>query len=82
MDEIAFAVLKAELEERYREVCRIFDRIEARSRRFAETDENLDSMAYQLHNLYGAFEQIFQTVAHTFENQIEGEGYHAGLLLR
>lgn len=82
MDKVAFAVLKAELEERYWDVCHVYERIEKRKARFGETDENLDSMAYQLHNLYSAFEQLFETVAHSFENQIEGEGYHAGLLLR
>ena len=39
-------------------------------------------MAYQLHNLYGGLEQLFEEVAGTFENQVEGEGNHTGLLRR
>lgn len=82
MDKAAFAVLKAEVEERYRDLVRIYERIGQRRAEFKETDEGLDSMAYQLHNLYNAFEQLFETVAHFFENQIEGEAYHTGLLRR
>ena len=42
----------------------------------------MDSMAYQLHNLYGAYEQLFEIVAGFFENQIEGARYHIDMLRR
>ncbi len=43
----------------------------------------MKSLGYQLHNLYCAFEDLFEVVAGTFENQIGEEGrYHIELLRR
>lgn len=43
----------------------------------------LESLAYQLHNLYCAFEDLFRIVAHFFENHIdERVGWHKELLGR
>ncbi len=42
----------------------------------------VDSMGYQLHNLYGAFEQLFEEVARFFENRIDDAKYHADLIRR
>ena len=40
-------------------------------------------VAYHLHNLYNAFENIFQNIAAVFENSVEDEGrWHAQLLER
>ena len=40
-------------------------------------------VAYHLHNLYGAFEDVFQRIAETFENQISDRAQgHAQLLRR
>lgn len=39
-------------------------------------------MAYKLHNLYGAYEELFEIIADFFENQIEGTRYHMDLLRR
>ena len=82
MDKESFAVLKAGLESRREELHRLAERIRQRRPGFAETAEGVDSMAYQLHNLYGGFEQLFEEVAGTFENRVEGESYHTGLLRR
>ena len=82
MDKESFAVLKAGLESRREELHRLAERIRERCPGFADTPEGMDSMAYQLHNLYGGFEQLFEEVAGTFENQVEGEGCHTGLLRR
>ena len=61
---------------------RIGGRIEERLATFAQCAEGIDSMGYQLHNLYGAFEQLFEEVARFFENRIDGIQYHAELLRR
>ena len=46
-------------------------------------EEQLIAVAYYLHNLYCAFESIFQRVAHVFGNQIpDRAGWHADLLRR
>ncbi len=46
-------------------------------------EERLIVVAYHLHNLYCAFESIFQRVAEVFGNQISDRaGWHADLLRR
>ena len=83
MDEGAFSVLDAELQARCREVDRIANRIEERRRTFdRESASEVDSLAYQLHNLYSAFEQLFDEVARFFENRIDEARYHADLIRR
>jgi hypothetical protein len=49
-----------------------------------ETDEEkLIVLAYRLHNLYNAFENIFQNIAATFENSLDDSArWHAQLLQR
>ena len=40
-------------------------------------------IAYHLHNLYNAFENVFQNIAAAFENSVEDDGrWHAQLLER
>lgn len=40
-------------------------------------------LAYQMHNLYSSFEDLFKEIAVTFENNIDRQsGYHKNLLLR
>ena len=82
MDAGAFAVLEAELRARLVDVDRIADRVEARGAASGERPEEVDSLGYQLHNLYGAFEQVFEVVARYFENRVAAAGYHAGLIRR
>ncbi len=67
---------------RLQDIGRIADRVEARRMTFDERAEEVDSLGYQLHNLYGAFEQVFEEVARFFENRIDAAGYHAGLIRR
>jgi len=47
------------------------------------SEEQLIAVAYHLHNLYCAFESIFQRVAEVFENQIaDRASWHAEVLHR
>ena len=47
------------------------------------TEEELIVLAYRLHNLYNAFENIFQNIAATFENTVDDLArWHAQLLER
>ncbi|MXZ71021.1 MAG: hypothetical protein F4Z04_05885 [Acidobacteria bacterium] len=82
MDEAAFAVLEAELRARHRDLERIGERIEDRRTTFANGAEAVDSLGYQLHNLYSAFEQLLEEVARSFENRIEAAGYHSDRIRR
>lgn len=82
MDEGAFVLLEATLRARCRDIDRIGDRIEERLGTLPGAGEAIDSMGYQLHNLYGAFEQLFEEVARFFENRIDDAAYHADLVRR
>jgi hypothetical protein len=82
MDETTFAVLKAEIEDRHADLARMYERLGQRRTDFRKSAEGVESMGYQLHNLYSAFEQFFETIARFFENRIEGERYHTDLLRR
>jgi uncharacterized protein YutE (UPF0331/DUF86 family) len=82
MNEERLLILSAELDELYKTVDTIYQRIEQRRSRFRETEEGIESMAYQLHNLYGAYEELCKIVADYFENEIETTRYHADLLKR
>ena len=83
MDEGAFSILEAALRARCRDIDRIVNRIaERRETLDPRSASDVDSMGYQLHNLYGAFEQLFEEVARFFENRIDEGGYHANLIRR
>ena len=82
MDEKEITVLESDLLESYEAIERIYERILKRQPTFRGSAEGLDSMAYQLHNLYGAHEQLFEIVANFFENQVTGNRYHVDLLRR
>ncbi|HID11324.1 MAG TPA: hypothetical protein EYP17_08505 [Candidatus Latescibacteria bacterium] len=81
MEEERLSLLRASLEAQKREIERIFAKVEERRR--GEGTANLESLAYQLHNLYCAFEDLFKIVADFFENRIEERAkYHRELLWR
>ena len=81
MEKARLAVLKAELKAQIQEIEGIYTRIEDRKRK---TDKvAIESVGYQLHNLYCAFEDLFKIVAETFENQIQDKStLHQELLKR
>ncbi len=81
MDKAKLALLRAELAAQTRQIEAIYNKIEERRR--SQGQAELESLGYQLHNLYCAFEDLFEVVAGTFENQIDEEGrYHIELLRR
>ena len=82
MDRNEIDVLKGDLQKRYNTVERIYERILGDQSTFKNTIRNLESMAYQIHNLYGACEELFEIVATTFENQVASPRYQADLLIR
>lgn len=82
MDEARYALLKAEVDDLCQQVDLVYACIEARRSQFVDQAESLDSMGYQLHNLYCAFEQVFEAIAQFFENHIAGGRYHTSLLRR
>lgn len=74
-------LLKAAVSAQRREIEKIFGKVE--ERRKEEVPSSLESLAYQLHNLYCSFEDLFKIVANFFENRIEERAkYHRELLWR
>ena len=81
MEKERLSLLKAAINAQIVEIERIFGKIE--DRRHKEGEANLESLAYQLHNLYCAFEDLFKIVADFFENHIDDSAhYHSALLWR
>jgi len=75
------AVLKAEIKAQIKEIEGIYTRLEERNRK--KDKAAIESVGYQLHNLYCAFEDLFKIVAETFENQVQDKSqYHIELLKR
>jgi len=82
MDEKEIDLLEAEFLESYDLIERVYERIFRQQATFRDSEESVDSIAYRVHNLYGAYERLFEVVASFFENQIEGARYHTDLLRR
>jgi hypothetical protein len=81
MEKGRLILLKGEMQGQSKEIEKIYAKIEERKTR--QDIANLESLAYQLHNLYCAFEDLFKIVADNFENYIEERRkYHRELLWR
>ncbi len=81
MDQGRLAILKAGVEAQVSEIENIYTKLEERKRKRGKAA--LESIGYQLHNLYCAFEDLFKIIADAFENQIEDRSrYHLELLKR
>jgi len=82
VDKKQLTILRSEIEYQIKIIESIFQKISDR-RQYINEDRGLESLAYQLHNLYSAFEDLFLIVAKHFENTIEDESrYHIELLQR
>ncbi len=74
--------LKADIAADLRAIADIYASLSGYPEELAARDQ-LIAVAYYLHNLYSAFESIFQRVAEVFENQItDRSAWHAELLHR
>ncbi|MGA1823111.1 MAG: hypothetical protein ACMUIP_00515 [bacterium] len=83
MERIEFNLLKAEIKAQIEEIKKLYKEIEDRKKHAMESRALLESLGYQLHNLYCAFEDLCKIVARHFENQIEDLArYHKELLRR
>uniref|UniRef100_A0A7C1FD23 HepT-like domain-containing protein n=1 Tax=Ammonifex degensii TaxID=42838 RepID=A0A7C1FD23_9THEO len=81
MDAGKVALLRAEIEKQIEVIERIFARVERRKE--PKNTPSLESLGYQLHNLYCAFEDLFKIIARAFENEVADKArYHAELLRR
>ncbi|MDX2241195.1 MAG: hypothetical protein NW224_10970 [Leptolyngbyaceae cyanobacterium bins.302] len=83
MEREQIAGLTAELTAQLRLIERVYQRLDDRLSLGLETPAQLDSIAYQIHNLYCAIEDLLKLVANAFENRIgAGSEWHCTLLLR
>lgn len=84
MDEARLTLLVSDIKAQMDVIEAIYDKLDVRAAGLQPDDEiQLESAAYQLHNLYNAVEDLFQLVAAHFENQLEGAGrWHTELLRR
>ncbi len=82
MDKGKLTVLKADIDAQIREIETIYAKLDER-RQEENRLTGIESIAYQLHNLYCAFEDLFKIIANTFENNIQDKAsYHIELLKR
>ncbi|GBD96437.1 MAG TPA: hypothetical protein ENG83_09335 [Nitrospirae bacterium] len=79
-------ILIAELDAQWREILKIYSSLEKKIdplKSDMDNDDLTNSLAYKLHNLFSAYEDMFKLIARFFENQIEDiTKYHTGLLKR
>lgn len=81
MDKERLVIMKAEIDAQVREIENIYAKLQERKRKRGKA--GIESVGYQLHNLYCAFEDLFKMVTNSFENQIQDKGrYHLDLLRR
>ncbi|MDZ7343446.1 MAG: hypothetical protein ONA90_02905 [candidate division KSB1 bacterium] len=77
------SILEADLRAQQKQIDAIYRKIVQRKKRYTRDPAALESLAYQLHNLYCAFEDLFRIVANHFENQISDQtAWHKELLSR
>lgn len=82
MEEARLAILKADLAEQFQRIQKVYQRIDQRYKELKHNPLMIENIAYQLHNLYCAFEDLFKIIADFFENRIEEKTYHTQLLKR
>lgn len=84
MDKNALIVFKADIQAQIVLVDRILNLIDERATGLTADDPiRLESVAYQIHNLYNAIEDLLKLVAAHFENQITDTAHwHTALLRR
>lgn len=81
MDAERLTILKSEMHAQINEIEGIYNKLEDRKKKRGKA--GLESIGYQLHNLYCAFEDLFKIVAEYFENHIQDKiKYHIELLRR
>lgn len=81
MEQERLELLKADLYAQAQRIEKVYQKIEERIKG-KDDPIVLESLSYQLHNLYCSYEDLFKVVADFFENRIEERAYHTQLLHR
>lgn len=84
MDAIKLRVLEAEIQAQLNKIEQVYKILDERADQMqVHAPAYVESVAYQLHNLYNALEDLFKIVAVTFENNISDlMRWHTELLNR
>ena len=83
MERERLAGLTAEIKGQWRLIERVSNRLQTRVDEGLNTPGQLDSVAYQIHNLYCSIEDLLKLIANAFENRIgTNSEWHRVLLLR
>lgn len=82
MDTGRLEILKADINKQIEVIDIIYGKILKRCQNYKNNEERMESLAYHLHNLYCAFEDLMILVANSFENQIYESPKWYTLLLR
>lgn len=83
MDKARLEILKSDIDKQIKIIDSLYLEIHKRSENYESNLERMESLAYQLHNLYCAFEDMMRIVASEFENRIsESSEWHIRLLIR
>jgi hypothetical protein len=78
-----FLILERSVRADLEAIDRLFEELGTPQLTEAEPEEKLIVVAYRLHTLYTAFENVFRNIAGAFENQLrEKAGWHRELLSR
>ena len=83
MDTNKLILLKVDLDAQMNEIAKIHEKLLNRIAKIKTDDEAiLESIAYQIHNLYCAAEDLLKIIASCFENNISNSGQWHSLLLQ
>lgn len=84
MEPVSLKVLQAEVEAQLKKIEQVYAELEDRAGQMRpDTPGQIESTAYQLHNLYSAIEDLLKIVAKAFENSITDlSRWHTELLRR
>lgn len=77
-----FLVLERNIQADLEAIGEIYEALGAPEIDESESQESLIVIAYRLHSLYTAFENIFRNISASFENHLEQASWHRQLLQR
>ena len=84
MDRVMLRALEAEIKAQMTKIDQVYETLQERAAAMEDKGPAyVESAAYQLHNLYGAVEELLQIVAKAFENHVtDMSRWHTALLHR
>lgn len=77
-----FLILERNIQKDLETIDKVYDDLGSPELDEGESQETIIVVAYRLHSLYSAFENIFRNIATAFENQMDQVGWHRQLLER